>query len=63
MAKGKVNLEFSMSVMVSSKCCIDLFFYSALRINVFNYSECKVASFPGPTQLSVTCNTEKRERA
>ena len=37
--------------------------FSLLTAITINYSECKVASFSGPAQLSVTCNTEKRERA
>ena len=35
MAKRKVN--FSLSVMLTNKCCVDLFIYSALSINNFKF--------------------------
>ena len=37
MGKTKVNLEFSLSVMLTNKCCVDLFVYSALSINDFQF--------------------------
>ena len=33
------------------------------RPMLHNLTGCRIASFPGPTQLSVTCSTEKWERA
>ena len=33
MAKGKVNSKLSLSVMLTGKFCIDLFFYSVLCID------------------------------
>ena len=42
---------------------------SSVDINIlphtgeFRSYEGKIASFPGPTQLSIACSTEKRERA
>ena len=35
MANRKANLEFSLLVMLTNKCCIDSFVYSALSINHF----------------------------
>ena len=35
MANRKANLEFSLSVVLTNKCCIDSFVYSALSINHF----------------------------
>ena len=33
------------------------------RRKLHNVIGCRIASFPGPTQLSVACSMEKQERA